>query len=416
MLDLKILTSLLLISSILSFRPFVPNLKSIPNLLSNPNDIKNRILKELRKEASKYYFKYPSNWYKLITNLASTTEIKMDKITYEQINNLRKTHGFPENVIQRFKKIKYVKNLIVYDTFNFSLKKTKTTIETTFGIGARLDEKFLYITYVKGVSSGKSIPQYKQVPYKSCWRFLFFHGCKTKQKSVRRGYTNSELNVIQNALKAKYAEMLNSVLDLDQQKTLNYFKKYAKDVQKQKSSSFNYQRFIVNSYTTLDFKTVKINYNEINQRFSKIFSQKILKGLNDFKGKNNLVNQFHMTTQSKKNFKTIDYLIGVAYNSNNKMIISYAKGRANINLFHSYCLIKEKKRMRNENCMWDEDCMKDCNNFKRKYKNIENPLSPNIKNKKQREQQIKKNIDVIIKGLHAEFSNNIVKILDGIRF
>ena len=66
--------------------------------------------------------------------------------------------------------------------------------------------------------------------------------------------------------------------------------------------------------------------------------------------------------------------------------------------------------------MWDEDCMKDCNDFKRKYKNIENPLSPTIKNKKQREQQIKKNIDVIIKGLHAEFSNNIVKILDGIRF
>ena len=72
---------------------------------------------------------------------------------------------------------------------------------------------------------------------------------------------------------------------------------------------------------------------------------------------------------SKKDFKTIDYLIGVAYNSNNQMIISYAKGRANINLFHSYCLIKEKKRMRNENCMWDEDCMKDCNDFKRKYKN-----------------------------------------------
>ena len=58
------------------------------------------------------------------------------------------------------------------------------------------------------------------------------------------------------ALKAKYAETMNNVLDLEQQKMIDKFKSYANEVKKQLPYPSNYARFIVDSKTTLDYKTV----------------------------------------------------------------------------------------------------------------------------------------------------------------
>ena len=62
----------------------------------------------LRKEAAKYIYKYPSGYSSIMTNLASTTSIKMDKILYNQIDTLTYSHGFPPDVVNKIKKIKYV--------------------------------------------------------------------------------------------------------------------------------------------------------------------------------------------------------------------------------------------------------------------------------------------------------------------
>jgi hypothetical protein len=69
----------------------------------------------------------------------------MDKVEFTQIENLKKTHNFPDDVMKSFKAIKYAKNIISYEKFTFTTKKTQTSIEIVFGIGVRLDETFFYI-------------------------------------------------------------------------------------------------------------------------------------------------------------------------------------------------------------------------------------------------------------------------------
>ena len=170
--NLKLIIPFLIISSILSFQTlkFEDN---IPNLLSTPENIKAQIINKLREEAQKYIFEYPTNTPFLITNLASSTTITMDKVEFTQIENLKKTHNFPDDVMKSFKAIKYAKNIISYEKFTFTTKKTQTSIEIVFGIGVRLDEKYFYVAYVKGNSSGKMIQQFGLQPYKKCWKILF---------------------------------------------------------------------------------------------------------------------------------------------------------------------------------------------------------------------------------------------------
>ena len=254
MLKLKLL--FLLFSSIFTFHIISFKESSTPNLLASPEEVKSKIMSALRNEAAKYIYKYPSGYYSIMTNLASTTSIKMDQIFYNQIDRLTYSHGFPPDVVNKIKKIKYIQNTLVYDSFSFSNKKSSTNLLSTFGIGARIDSQYLYVVYVKGESSAKSIQQYQYVRTKKCKGWWIFKSCKYVNERVTRGFTTAELDKMKQALKAKYAETMNNVLDLEQQKMIDKFKSYANEVKKQLPYPSNYARFIVDSKTTLDFKTV----------------------------------------------------------------------------------------------------------------------------------------------------------------
>ena len=106
MLKLKLL--FLLFSSIFTFHIISFKESSTPNLLATPEEVKSKIMSALRKEAAKYIYKYPSGYSIIMTNLASTTSIKMDQIVYNKIDGLRYTLGFPPDVVKQIKKIKYV--------------------------------------------------------------------------------------------------------------------------------------------------------------------------------------------------------------------------------------------------------------------------------------------------------------------
>ena len=164
MLKLKIL--FLLFSSIFTFH--IISFKETPKLLASPEEVKTNIMNALRKEAGKYRFKYPSGYYSLMTNLASTTSIKMDRILYNQIDKLTYLHGFPPDVINKLKKTKYFQNALNYDSFDFSNKKSSTILHSTFGIGARIDSEYLYFAFVKGETSAKPIQQYEFVKRRKC--------------------------------------------------------------------------------------------------------------------------------------------------------------------------------------------------------------------------------------------------------
>jgi hypothetical protein len=200
----------------------------IPNLLISKEEAKNKILNVLRKEGSKAKYHYPLNYKNYFTNLRSTAIIKFDQIHFSQIDSLKTTHNFPIETINKFKKMKYVSNTMVYETFEFSINKARTKIENIFGVATRLDPNNLYFAYVQGEASANAIIQFETVSYQSCSTILFWEKCETKYKKVKRGFTNSELDIIKEALKAKFYQTLNSILDLDKQKAFSRFKQLAK--------------------------------------------------------------------------------------------------------------------------------------------------------------------------------------------
>ena len=154
MLKLKLLLPFLLFISILNFRILSFDNKQTPNLLSSPEEIKEKIMKALRNAASNYKKVYPKSCTRLIKNLGSETSIKFNKILFSDIDRLRFTNGFPPDIINKFKKLKYLERELIYDSFIYEQKKTQSSIDSTFGIGARIDSQYIYIVYVKAITSG----------------------------------------------------------------------------------------------------------------------------------------------------------------------------------------------------------------------------------------------------------------------
>ncbi len=398
MLKLKIL--FLLFSSIFTFHIISFKESSTPNLLATPEEVKSKIMSALRKEAAKYRYNYPSGYYSIMTNLASTTSIKMEQILYNQIDTLTYSHGFPPDVVNKFKKIKYIQNTLVYDSFDFSNKKSSTNLQTTFGIGARIDSQYLYVTYVKGESSAKSIQQYTYVKREKCSGILFWRTCRNVNERVKRGFTNAELDKMMQALKAKYAETMNNVLDLDQQKMIDKFKSYANEVKKQLPYPSNYARFIVDSKTTLDFKTVTYGYG-----YPTVFSSDIQSDISTVQNKPNSIKPFFYTNGAKANPKDLYFMIGIIYNNaQNKVTVSYAYGTGSVKLYYGYCDQGNK-------CEDDEECKSSCDRHKRIYNNQFNILNPNL-DAYSRE----KNIEMIKNYVYAELMTNVAKNLNGIYF
>ena len=202
MLKLKLLLPFLLFISTINFRILSFDNKQTPNLLSSPEEIKEKIMKALRNAASNYKKVFPKGWTWLIKNLGSETSIKFHKILFSDIDRLRFTHGFPPDVINKFKKLKYLERELIYDSFIYEQKKTQSSIDSTFGIGARIDSQYIYIAYVKAITSGQLIRQYNLVPTESCHGILWWRKCYIIKRVVYRGFNTTETNIILETLKA----------------------------------------------------------------------------------------------------------------------------------------------------------------------------------------------------------------------
>ena len=227
-----------------------------------------------------------------------------------------------------------------------------------------------------------------------------FETCRFVNERVKKGFTEAQKNIMLEALKAKYAETLNNVLDLEQQKMIDKFKSYANIVKKQIPYPSNYAKFIVDSKTTLDFRTT-----DTNGYFPPVFSSDIKNDIKLVQNKPNSSKPFFYTNGSKSDPKQLSFMIGVIYNNDkNKITVSYALGTGSVKLYHGYC---DKQPQ----CEDDEECTSDCNSFRKRYKNIENPLNP-----KAGALVVQQNIQTIQNYVYAELINTVAKILNGIDF
>ncbi len=231
---------------------------------------------------------------------------------------------------------------------------------------------------------------------------MFWRTCRNVNERVKRGFTNAELDKMMQALKAKYAETMNNVLDLDQQKMIDKFKSYANEVKQLIPYPSNYVKFIVDSQTTLDFRTVTHGYG---YGYPTVFSSDIQSDISTVQNKPNSIKPFFYTNGAKLDPKDVYFMIGVIYNNaQNKVTVSYAYGTGSVKLYYGYCDQGNK-------CEDDEECKSSCDRHKRIYNNQFNILNPNL-DAYSRE----KNIEMIKNYVYAELITNVAKILNGIDF
>ena len=215
---------------------------------------------------------------------------------------------------------------------------------------------------------------------------------------------------------AKFYETLNSVLDLDQQKMIDIFKKYSRKLIKQFPS--NYKRFIVNPQTYLNFRTIYLNLNNFEDQLKKIGfnndSINKIKSISNQKGKS-----IELYQTIKDELLTQHFIVSVALNIEKNIILSYAIGRGEVKLYYNYCYyayqVKKRKRLRkkkvlvekNEVCLDDDQCLSSCEEFKKINPNPINPLSG---------KEVEKNKKIIKESVIAELTQGINKILEDIQF
>ena len=389
---------------------------TIPNLKLSKEEAKTKIFSFLREQAKKYISKYPKGLSNLATNLASTTSIKLDQLEISSIDSLKQTHNLPDDIIIKFKAIKYTNNEISFELFTFKNIKSNSNIDNIFGVVTRIDKNNIFFAYVRGNAKAKLITQFDTIRVKKCRKILFVKKCRHSNRKVKRGFKANELNIIQDGLMAKFYETLNSVLDLDQQKMIDIFKKYSRKLIKQFPS--NYKRFIVNPQTYLNFRTIYLNLNNFEDQLKKIGfnndSINKIKSISNQKGKS-----IELYQTIKDELLTQHFIVSVALNIEKNIILSYAIGRGEVKLYYNYCYyayqVKKRKRLRkkkvlvekNEVCLDDDQCLSSCEEFKKINPNPINPLSG---------KEVEKNKKIIKESVIAELTQGINKILEDIQF
>ena len=369
------------------------------------DEAKNKLLNALRSSASKYKYPYPSNYLNYVQNLASSTIVKFDQIEHNRVDDLQRTHNFPPETVNKFKAIKYSKNAITFEEFKFDRNVGSSKLENVFGVATRLDEQYVYFVYVKGQATGKAVVQYNVYPYKSCWRFLFFSGCKTKHRKVKRGLTFNENEIIRKSLVAKFYETLNSILDLDQQKMIDKFKRLA--LSKRTSFPAYYKKYVVTVKTYLDFKTISLpSTNAIQNLKNSGFNDKTINSIKNIFGKQYYSVDIYQITKHETD--ELRLKMGVAYSIGGRVLLSYVDATSQSKRYEKYCNMEENSS--EETCYDDSVCVEECNAYKKIVKDPKHPEKdiPGF-NKK----QYKSNLKQI---LLADVTNDVYDILKEIKF
>ncbi len=402
---MKRLISLILISIIICDITETNEDHVIPNLLMTKDEAKNKLLNGLRSSAAKYKYPYPANYLNYVQNLASSTIVKFDQIAHNRVDDLQRTHNFPPETVTKFKAIKYSKNEITFEDFKFDRNVGSSKLENVFGVATRLDEQYVYFVYVKGQATGKSVVQYNSIPYRSCKRILFVKKCKTKHRRVKRGLNYNENEIIRKSLVAKFYETLNSILDLDQQKMIDKFKRLASS--KRTSYPAYYKKYVVAVKTYLDFKTVSLySTNAIQNLKNSGFDGKTINMIKNIFGKQNYLVDIYQIT--KHDTDQLQLKMGVAYFVGGRVLLSYVDAISKSKRYEHYCNMETNSSK--ETCVDDSVCVEECNAYKRL---VRDPRHADRDIPGFNKKQYKNNLKQI---LLADVTNEVYNILNEIKF
>ena len=200
-------------------------------------------------------------------------------------------------------------------------------MENLFGLGTKLDEKTIFYIFYKGKTSADPLIKKTTYKVKRCKKFLFWTSCDTKDVIEGRDYYDHELKQIQDALTARFYELLDNVADDEKRNIIDLMKDAALKHQIPYPSS--YSHLIVNINPQIDLKSDFISIHQISQLRNKYgFPQTIVNQINSIKnqiGKSIVINQV-VYENIKDGMLNITF--GVALRLKNGISFYIAKGES----------------------------------------------------------------------------------------
>jgi len=281
----------------------------------------------LRNQISKYKTGYPLGFGKLIRNIVSNTQLYHGTVDINNLNSFRYKYSLPNDLIEKFQKLRYIKGEVVYDVFQHKHTVSKTAVENLFGLGTKLDEKTIFYIFYKGKTSADPLIKKKTYKVRQCKSVLFWTSCDDKEVIEGRDYYDHELKQIQDALTARFYELLDNVVDDEKRNIIDLMKDAALKHQIPYPSS--YSHLIVNINPQIDLKSDFISIYEIYKLRNQYgFPQTIVNQIDSIKnqiGKSIVINQV-VYENIKDGMLNITF--GVALRLKNGISFYIAKGES----------------------------------------------------------------------------------------
>ena len=188
-------------------------------------------------------------------------------------------------------------------------------------------KKQIFYIFYKGKTSAD--PLITKIKYKvrKCKKVLFWSSCDDKEVIEGRDYYDHELKQIQDALTARFYELLDNVVDDEKRNIIDLMKDAALKHQIPYPSS--YSHLIVNINPQIDLKSDFISIHQISQLRNKYgFPQTIVNQINSIKnqiGKSIVIN--HVDYENIKD-GILNITFGVALRLKNGISFYIAKGES----------------------------------------------------------------------------------------
>lgn len=158
------------------------------------------ILKQLLKST---YF--PANQYKdYAINVESNSHVYLDSISASNREQIKTRYKFPEAVMNKLMAVLYSNHVSAYERIEYvkptNITQKKAEYSRIIGLAKKIGNMVTF-TVARATTTANLIQKKEEFKKKDCWKtFIFFKKCEWRSEWKDRGYNNTELNMLQNAL------------------------------------------------------------------------------------------------------------------------------------------------------------------------------------------------------------------------
>ena len=138
---------------------------------------------------------FPTAKYKnYLENPKTTSQTYVDFVKASNYDSIKQKYAFPEEIMKQLKRMLYSSEY-GNEKINYLQRLDLAYLERVFGVAKKSNDKVVFAV-LKTQTRANLVSRYNIVRRKKCTNILFIESCKWVNDKVKRGFTESETNTI----------------------------------------------------------------------------------------------------------------------------------------------------------------------------------------------------------------------------